>query len=95
MIVEYLRYGIDDARQAEFIAAYKAAAGPLLASPFATSFDMRRCAEDPSQFILRIEWTSSEDHLDRFRGSDNFREFFGHIKPFLKDILEMRHYEAC
>jgi hypothetical protein len=54
MIVEYLRYGIDDARQAEFIAAYKAAAAPLLASPFAKGFDMRRCAEDPSQFILRI-----------------------------------------
>ncbi|MFQ6547014.1 putative quinol monooxygenase [Aestuariibius sp. 2305UL40-4] len=93
MIVEYLRYRIDAARQDAFIAAYKAATEPLLASPYATAFDMARCVEDPSQFILRIEWTSAEDHLQRFRGSAEFRAFFAHVKPYVGDILEMRHYE--
>ena len=93
MIVEYLRYKIDTARQDDFISDYKAAAAPLLASPHALSFDMCQCVEEPEQFILRIEWTSADDHLKGFRGSQEFREFFAHIKPYLNDIEEMRHYE--
>ncbi len=93
MIVEYLRYEIDEDRQAQFIADYRVASEPLLASPYATSFDICQCVEDPSQFILRISWTSAEDHLKGFRGSAAFREFFGHIKPYLGDIKEMRHYQ--
>ena len=92
MIVEYLRYEIDAARQEAFIADYQAASKPLLASPYAVSFDMSQCAEDPSQFIIRITWTSAEDHLQRFRGSDDFRAFFGKVRAYVGDILEMRHY---
>ncbi|MDX8353819.1 putative quinol monooxygenase [Cognatiyoonia sp. IB215182] len=92
MIVEYLRYEIDAERQDQFVADYRAASEPLLASPYATSFEMCQCVEDPSQFTLRIAWTSADDHLKRFRGSAEFREFFGHIKPYLGDIKEMRHY---
>ena len=46
-----------------------------------------------AQFILRIEWTSAEDHMQKFRKSEEFRAFFAHIRPYLKDISEMRHYE--
>ena len=92
MIVEYLRYKIDADRQQDFIKDYQAAATPLLSSPHALSFDMCQCVEDPEQFILRIEWTSPEDHLGKFRGSAVFKEFFGHIRPYLDDIAEMRHY---
>lgn len=92
MIIEYLRYGIDAARQQQFISDYKAAAAPLLASPYATSFEISQCVDDPSQFILRIEWTSPEDHMQKFRGSSDFKAFFGHIRAYLGDIIEMRHY---
>ncbi|MDJ0992514.1 MAG: antibiotic biosynthesis monooxygenase family protein [Dinoroseobacter sp.] len=93
MIVEYLRYQIDSARRQKFISDYRAAAEPLLASPFAISFDICQCVEEPDQFVLRIEWTSADDHLEKFRSSPEFRAFFGHIRPYLNDITEMRHYE--
>ena len=93
MIVEYIRYQIDHDRQAQFIADYAAAADPLLASPHALSFDICQCVEAPDQFILRIEWTSAEDHLQKFRKSAHFRDFFTHVKPYYDDILEMRHYQ--
>lgn len=92
MIDEYLRYRIDASRQVEFISAYRAAAEPLMASPYCVRFDLSQCVEDPAEFILRIEWTSPEDHMERFRQSPEFRAFFVHIRPFLKDISEMRHY---
>ena len=93
MIVEYLRYEIPEPQREQFVADYRAAKVPLLQSPYALSFDICQCDEDPGQFILRIEWTSAEDHLGRFRGSPEFRAFFAHIKPYVGNILEMRHYE--
>ena len=92
MIVEYLRYEIDDARQEAFVADYKAASEPLLSSPYAHTFEICQCVEDPRQFILRIEWTSAEDHLKGFRGSSEFKAFFGHVRRYISDISEMRHY---
>jgi len=93
VIVEYLRYTIDEARQSDFIADYKRAAEPLVNSPHCEGYEFCQCVEDPSQFIIRIQWTSAEDHLQRFRGSEDFNKFFPHIKPYLDDIDEMRHYE--
>lgn len=93
MIVEYIRYAVPKARGAAFVEAYDTARAPLMASPHCTSFDLGRCVEDPTQFVLRIEWTSAEDHMKGFRGSAEFREFFALVKPFYDDIQEMRHYE--
>jgi heme-degrading monooxygenase HmoA len=95
MIVEYLRYTIPAEQQDAFIRDYAAAKEPLLRSPYALAFDMSRCAEDPSKFILRIEWSSAEDHMKRFRASEEFRVFFGHIRAYVGMIDEMRHYTPC
>ena len=92
MTVEYLRYTIPEDRQGAFIEDYKAAMMPLLQSPYARSFDLCQCDDDPSKFILRIEWTSASDHMEGFRGSAEFRQFLGHIRAYIGDIEEMRHY---
>ena len=31
--------------------------------------------------------------MEGFRRSAEFRNFFSHIRPYVNDILEMRHYE--
>ena len=92
MIIEYLRYSIPAELQDAFVRDYTAAKAALLRSPYALGFDMAQCSEDAGSFILRIEWTSAEDHLTGFRGSAEFREFFGHIRAYLGHIDEMRHY---
>jgi heme-degrading monooxygenase HmoA len=93
MIVEYIRYMIPAGHQAEFIRDYSAAREPLMRSPYALDFEISQCAEDGAQFIVRIEWTSADDHLKKFRTSAEFREFFTHISPYVSMIEEMRHYE--
>lgn len=93
MIVEYLRYTVPADRQADFLRDYAAARAPLLRSAYARDLEICQCVEDPSRFILRIEWTSADDHMQKFRGSAEFREFFGHVRPYVGMIDEMRHYE--
>lgn len=93
MTIEYLRHTVPADQQSAFIRDYSEAKAPLLQSPFATGFELCQCTEDPSQFILRIGWTSAEDHLQKFRASAEFRAFFALIRPYVGMITEMRHYE--
>ena len=94
MVVEYIRYNIDDARADAFEQSYERAAGALEASEHCERFEVSRCSEDPTQHIVRIEWDSEEGHLNGFRRSPEFRSFFDAVRPFVSDIDEMRHYQV-
>lgn len=94
MIVEYIRYAIDEPRRAAFEAAYADAQDALRASPHCLGWELARCVEDPGQYVLRIEWDSADGHLRGFRRGPQFRAFFAAIGPYVDAIQEMRHYEA-
>ncbi|MGH9847925.1 MAG: antibiotic biosynthesis monooxygenase family protein [Blastocatellia bacterium] len=59
MIVEYIRYTIPLERGAEFESAYAQAQTSLDASPQCLSYELSRCTEEPSSYVLRIEWESA------------------------------------
>ncbi|MCI3932734.1 group II truncated hemoglobin [Streptomyces sp. AN091965] len=90
--VEYIRYRVPAERAAEFLSAYTRAAVPLAAAPQCVDYELARCEEDFEHFVLRITWTSTKDHLEGFRSSEHFRDFFAHIRPYVENIEEMRHY---
>ncbi len=92
MIVEYIRYKIDSSKQEIFVQAYQNAAEYLESSKFCLGYELTHCEEDQENYILRIEWTSTEDHLNGFRKSPEFGLFLNHIRPFFNDIQEMNHY---
>ena len=94
MVVEYIRYSIDDARGEAFEQAYRRAADSLDASEHCERYEVSRCTEDPTQHVVRIEWDSEEGHLSGFRQSPEFRRFFEAVGPFVHDIDEMRHYQV-
>lgn len=94
MVVEYIRYAVDDARAEAFDQAYRQAADALEASEHCQSYEVSRCSEDPTQHVVRIEWDSEEGHLSGFRKSPEFGAFFAAVQPFVNDIEEMRHYQV-
>jgi quinol monooxygenase YgiN len=94
MVVEYIRYGIEQGRAEEFEGAYRRAAEALEASEHCQRYEVSRCSEDPTQHVVRIEWDSEQGHLSGFRQSPEFRRFFEAVGPFVNDIAEMRHYEV-
>lgn len=93
MIVEYIRYTIPAERREAFEEGYGAARASLDASPHCLAYELARCVDDPTQYVLRIEWDSAEGHMAGFRRSAEFRTFFAAVRPFVGDIAEMRHYE--
>lgn len=92
MIVEYTRYRIPEERRAGFLEAYEKAAQYMKSSPHCIAYELTHCAEEADRFILRIEWKSTEEHLQGFRKEPGFKEFFQLVQPFFQDIEEMQHY---
>ncbi|SEG24481.1 Truncated hemoglobin YjbI [Thermomonospora echinospora] len=93
MIVEYIRYRIDQVDAEEFEAAYGRAAACLAVAPQCVEYELTRCVDEPEWYILRIVWTSADDHLQGFRGGEHFAAFFAEIKLYVRQIEEMRHYK--
>jgi quinol monooxygenase YgiN len=93
MIIEYIRYKIPGGETEKFLADYKLACVSLEESAVCLGYEITHCEEDREQFIVRIKWTSTADHLNVFRKSAEFKTFFQHIQPYLKQIEEMRHYQ--
>ena len=93
MTIEYIRYKVTSEQREAFIQSYRHASEQLNASKFCLAYELAECEEEAGQFILRIEWTSTEEHLNGFRKSEIFSAFFANVKPFFNNIQEMRHYK--
>ena len=94
MIVEYIRYKIQDSERKAFEEAYEHAEGPLKQSKHCLGYEISHCVEDQKYYTVRIEWDSVEGHEKGFRTSPEFGPFLKAVRPFVTNIEEMRHYEV-
>jgi quinol monooxygenase YgiN len=93
MTIEYIRYKVLPEQREAFVQSYLDASEQLDSSSFCLAYELTECEEEAGQFILRIEWTSTEEHMNGFRKSADFSQFFAHVKPYFHFIQEMRHYK--
>src|SRR4029453_1839724 len=94
MIVEYIRYSIEDPRAEAFEQGYRRAAEALEASEHCERYEVSRCTEDPTQHVVRIEWDSEAGPLSGCRRSPGLSPCFEAVGPLVNDIEEMRHYQV-
>jgi quinol monooxygenase YgiN len=92
MIVEYIRYVIPEAQGAELRATYPEAGKILSANEHCISWEISRGVEEPDQHVVRIVWDSIEGHMEGFRESPEFADFFGLLGRFREYNLGMAHY---
>ena len=92
MTVEYIRYELAAHQPEDLVRAYTIAADALRAAPECLAFELAQCEEAPHSFVLRIEWRSTDAHLQGFRKGPQFPPFLAAIKPLIAEIAEMRHY---
>ncbi len=83
MVVEYIRYKIQDSQRKAFEGAYKHAEGPLKRSKHCLGYEIARCVEDQNNYTVRIEWDSVEGHEKGFRASPEFGPFLEAVRPFV------------
>jgi quinol monooxygenase YgiN len=94
VITEYVRYNLVAHEPYALIAAYAEAGKHLVAAPECLAYQLTQCIDDERTFILRIQWESARAHLEVFRAGPHFPPFLALIRPFIPEILEMRHYKV-
>jgi quinol monooxygenase YgiN len=55
---------------------------------------VQRCIEDPTRFVLIVQWDSVEAHTEGFRKSPLFAEYRSHINGLFQDSPVVHHYET-
>ena len=94
MITEHAVLPVVPGREPEFIEAMERAKSIIAASPGFVSLRVERCMEQPSQFLLLVEWETLEDHTEGFRGSAAYEEWRSLLHHFYDPFPVVEHFEV-
>jgi hemoglobin len=94
MTVQYIRYDIPRQRAEDFSTAYAQAAAILQTDPRCISYEVSQSPEEPTRFLVRIDWGSEQGRLESFRTDPAFGDFFALVDPYADHIDEMLNYEV-
>ena len=92
MIVELAQIAVTPGREAEFEAIFPTAISVLGKSKGYLAHELRRSVENPSRYMLRVEWETLEDHTVGFRNSPAFTQWRGYIGPFFAAAPVVEHF---
>lgn len=90
MVIEVAVFTVKDGHAEQFAAAYARARDLLASSPGCRSVRMTQGIENPSRFVLLVEWETLEAHTEGFRGSERFGQWRAAIGPHF-DSAEVQH----
>ena len=66
----------------------------IAASPGFLSLRVERCVEQPSSFLLLVEWETLEAHTEGFRNSDAYQEWRALLHHFYDPFPVVEHFET-
>ncbi len=94
MTVEYIRYNIPGRRADGFRTAYAEVAAVLQADPRCLSYELSQSREDPTRFLMRIEWDSERGRLQALRNDPAYTNFFRLVDAYAGHIVETDSHEV-
>jgi heme-degrading monooxygenase HmoA len=94
VILERAIFAVQTGSEHDFEAAMDQAKEVISQSRGFRSFRLQRGIEQPSTYLLLIEWDSVEDHMQGFRESDLFVRWRELIGSYFAAPPEVEHYEA-
>ncbi|MEA5468252.1 antibiotic biosynthesis monooxygenase [Spirulina sp. 06S082] len=56
--------------------------------------ELKRCIENPSRYILMVNWETLEDHTEGFRGSSAYQEWKQLLHHYYDPFPVVEHYES-
>lgn len=94
MILEHALLEVTPGREAEFEASMASALAIIEADPGCRGASVRRQIESPSTYLLLVEWTSVEAHLEGFRQSPAFERWRELTHPFYVERPSVTHFHG-
>lgn len=94
MILEHALLPVVPGREADFEAALVEARPIISASPGFRRLAVSRCIEEPSTYLLLVEWETLEDHTEGFRESEAYQRWRGLLHHFYDPMPSVTHFAA-
>lgn len=92
MILEVAILTVRDGAGDAFEAAFPEASLIIAAMPGCHSHELRRCIENPNQYILLVHWRHLEDHTVGFRQSAEYQQWRTLLHHFYDPFPTVEHY---
>jgi heme-degrading monooxygenase HmoA len=95
MILEQAVFAITPGSEGDFEAAMEQAKEVVAQAPGFHSLRLRRGVEQPSAYLLLIEWDTLEHHVVGFRESELFPRWRELIGSYFASAPVVQHFEAA
>lgn len=94
MVLEVAILDIKPNQENKFEAAFEKAQGIISGMNGYISHQLQRCIENPSRYILLVNWQTLEDHTLGFRESVQYQEWRSLLHHFYDPFPVVEHYES-
>lgn len=58
------------------------------------SHELQKCIAHPSQYLLLVKWETLADHIEGFRGSEEYQEWKALLHHYYDPFPIVEHYEV-
>lgn len=94
MVLEHARLSVRPGLEDEFLAALHEAKALIARTDGFLGMEVSRCVEDPSAFLLLVEWETIEAHTENFRGGPDFPAWREALHHFYDPMPVVEHFEV-
>jgi heme-degrading monooxygenase HmoA len=94
MITEHAVLPVIPGQEAAFIETMDRAKAIIASAPGFVSLRVSRCIEQPSSFLLLVEWETLEAHTEGFRNSEAYQEWRSLLHHFYDPFPVVEHFET-
>ncbi|MBW1843774.1 MAG: antibiotic biosynthesis monooxygenase [Deltaproteobacteria bacterium] len=92
MILEVAILDVVPGQESGFQRSFLEAQELLSSMPGCISHELKRCIENPSRYVLLVNWEKLEDHTVGFRGSPQYQEWKKLLHHYYDPFPEVEHY---
>ena len=93
MILEVAVLDVKHGQETEFEAAFAKAQAIISSMTGYVSHQLQKCVENPSRYLLLVQWQTMEDHTVGFRESPQYQEWKQLLHHFYDPFPSVEHYE--
>ena len=93
MILEVAILDVKPGQEEEFEVVFEKAQKIISSMGGYISHQLQRCLENPSKYVLLVNWQTLEDHTKGFRASDEYQEWRALLHHFYDPFPTVEHYE--
>ena len=93
MILEVAILDVKPEKRQDFETAFTKAQAIIAAMGGYRAHELKRCVENPSRYLLLVEWDTLEAHTQGFRGSAEYQQWKALLHHYYEPFPTVEHYE--